>query len=180
MPPDAITHTCWLDEWRHGDPNAANRLFEAAYLELSGLAVLHLQRARPAHTLQPAVLMDDLCRRLFGEKPVPWKSRAHFVAVASEQLRRLLMAMRAGGRIRLSLTESNGLPEPREADLADLDEALSSLARLDPRSAGIVELRFFGGLTVKEAADVLGISVVTVRRAWDFGRAWLNSQAFHL
>ena len=184
MPPDPPTLTHWLVEWRNGNQEAANQLFEAAYKELRRLAAWHLQKEQPGHTLQPTALVHELYVKLFAGEPVDWQNRAHFFAVASQQLRRLLIdhararraEKREGGRVRLSLTEVNGLAAPRQEDLIELDQALRRLEDLDQRSARVIELRFFGGLTEQEAAEVLGISVATLKRDWSFARAWLIDQ----
>lgn len=184
MQPDPRTLTLWLVEWRKGNDDAANRLFESAHAELLRLAAWQLQRERPFHTLQPAALVNELYLKLFAGEPVNWQNRAHFFAVAAQQLRRLLIdharsrqaEKRDGGRVRLSLTEVDGVAAPWEEDLIDLDQALSHLHQFDPRSVRVIELRFFAGLTEKETAEVLDISVATVKRDWDFARAWLASQ----
>lgn len=183
-PPDSGTFTRWLVEWRNGSQEAADRLFAAAYQELRRLAAWHFQNERPGHTLQPTALVNELYIKLFAGEPVEWRNRAHFFAVASQQLRRLLIdhararsaEKRGGSDVRLSLGDVTGEAEPRQEDLIELDQALRRLEELDQRSARVVELRFFGGLTEKEAAEVLGISVATLKRDWDFARAWLISQ----
>lgn len=143
MPPDSTTLTHWLAEWRGGNQEAADRLFTAAYEELRRLAAWHLQKERPGHTLQPTALVNELYLKLFGGEPIIWQNRAHFFAVAAQQLRRLLIDhararqadKREGDRVRLSLSEVNGLATPRDEDLIELDEALLRLETLDPRSA---------------------------------------------
>jgi len=180
--PTTLTH--WLLEWRNGNQDAAKELFTAAYSELRRLAAWHLQRERPGHTLQPTALVNELYLKLFAGEPVNWQNRAHFFALAAQQLRRLLIdyargrlaEKREGGYVRLSLTEANGLASPLEEDLIALDQALCRLEELDPRSARVIEMRFFGGLTEKESAEVLGISVATLKRDWEFARAWLVRQ----
>jgi RNA polymerase sigma factor (TIGR02999 family) len=184
MPPDAPTLTQTLVDWRNGDQDAGNRLFTTAYQELRRLAAWHLQRERPGHTMQATALVNELYLKLFGGEPVEWQNRAHFFAVAAQQIRRLLVdharacqaEKRGAGRVRLSLTEVSGLAVPIEEDLLDLDDALRRLEALDARAARIVELRYFGGLTEPEAAAVAGVSVATVKRDWDFARTWLISQ----
>lgn len=183
-PPDSETFTRWLVEWRNGSQDAAERLFAAAYQELRRLAAWQFQNERTGHTLQPTALVNELYIKLFEGEPIEWQNRAHFFAVAAQQLRRLLIDhararladKRGGGDVRLSLTEVNGLAAPRQEDLIELDEALRRLEALDQRSSQVIELRFFGGLSEKEAAEVLGISVATLKRDWDFARAWLLSQ----
>jgi RNA polymerase sigma factor (TIGR02999 family) len=184
MPPDPGTLTRLLVEWRNGNQEAAGKLFEAAYQELRRLAAWHLQGERPGHTLQPTALVNELYIKLFTGESVDWQNRAHFFAVAAQQMRRLLIdhararmaAKRGGGDVRLSLSEIDGLTAAREEDLIELDLALRRLGELDERSASVVELRFFGGLTEKEAAEVLGISVATLKRDWDLARAWLTAE----
>lgn len=184
MPPDPGTLTRWLVEWRNGNQEAAGKLFEAAYQELRRLAAWHLQQERPGHTLQPTALVNELYIKLFGGEQVDWQNRAHFFAVAAQQMRRLLIdyarsrqaEKRGGGDGRLSLSDLDGIAAAHEEDLIELDLALRRLGELDERSARVVELRFFGGLTEKEAAEVLGISVATLKRDWDFARAWLTAE----
>jgi RNA polymerase sigma factor (TIGR02999 family) len=185
-PPDSGTFTGWLLEWRKGSREAGDRLFAAAYQELRRLAAWHFQKEQPGHTLQPTALVNELYLKLFSGEPVEWQNRAHFFAVAAQQLRRLLIdhararaaEKRGAGDVRLSLNEASGLAGPREEDLIELDQALRRLEELDLRCARVVELRFFAGLTEREAAEVLGISVATLKRDWDFARAWLITQVY--
>ena len=184
MPPNAPNLTQALADWRNGDQDAGNRLFAAAYQELRRLAAWHLQRERPGHTLQATALVNELYLKLFGGEPADWRNRAHFFAVAAQQMRRLLVdyaraglaEKRGGGRVKLSLTEVKGLAAPSEEALLDLDAALGRLEALDPRAARIVELRYFGGATEEETAEAAGVSVATVKRDWGFARTWLISQ----
>jgi RNA polymerase sigma-70 factor (ECF subfamily) len=180
MPTD-FPVTQLLEEWRRGDQEAGNRLFAATYQELRRLAGWHLQNERQDHTIQATALVNELYLKLFGGTPVAWQDRAHFFAVAAQQMRRLLIdyarasqaEKRVGSRTRLYLTEVNGVPAPHDEDLLDLDDALKQLEALDPRATKVVELRYFGGLTEREAAEVIGVSVATLKRDWDFARAWL-------
>ena len=182
--PDSGTFTGWLLEWRKGSREAGDRLFAAAYQELRRLAAWHFQREQPGHTLQPTALVNELYLKLFSGEPVEWQNRAHFFAVAAQQLRRLLIdhararvaEKRGAGDVHVSLDEASGLAAPRQEDLIELDQALHRLEELDARYARVVELRFFAGLTEREAAEVLGISVATLKRDWDFARAWLITQ----
>ena len=184
MPPEDPHLTQALTDWRNGDQDAGNRLFAAAYQELRRLAAWRLQRERPGHTLQATALVNELYLKMFGGEPVNWQDRAHFFAVAAQQMRRLLVdyaraglaEKRGGGRVKLSLTEVQGLAAPNEEALLDLDAALSRLEALDPRAARIVELRYFGGATEQETGAAVGVSVATVKRDWDFARTWLISQ----
>ncbi len=182
--PDSGTFTRWLVEWRNGSQEAADRLFAAAYKELRRLAAWHFEKERPDHTLQPTAVVNELYIKLFASEPVEWQNRAHFFAVAAQQIRRILIdharahraEKRGSGDVRLSLTDADRVTAPPQEDLIELDEALRRLEELDQRSARVVELRFFAGLTEKEAAEVLGTSVATLKRDWDFARAWLISQ----
>ncbi|HXM39781.1 MAG TPA: sigma-70 family RNA polymerase sigma factor [Bryobacteraceae bacterium] len=184
MPPNPPNLTQALTDWRNGDQDAGNRLFAAAYQELRRLAAWYLQKERPGHTLQATALVNELYLKLFGGEPVAWQNRAHFFAVAAQQIRRLLVdharaglaEKRGGSRVKLSLTEVKGLAAPDERALLDLDDALRHLEALDPRAARIVELRYFAGASEQETAEVAGISVATVKRDWGFARAWLISQ----
>jgi RNA polymerase sigma-70 factor, ECF subfamily len=182
--PDSEAFTAWLVEWRKGNQESGDRLFAAAYQELRRLAAWHFQREQPGHTLQPTALVNELYVKLFSGEPVEWQNRAHFFAVAAQQLRRLLIdhararvaEKRGAGDKPLSLDEAIGAAAPRQEDLLEIDKALCRLEELDSRAARGVELRFFGGLTESEAAEVLGISVATLKRDWDFARAWLITQ----
>jgi RNA polymerase sigma factor (TIGR02999 family) len=182
--PDSGTFTGWLLEWRKGSREAGDRLFAAAYQELRRLAAWHFQKEQPGHPLQPTALVNELYIKLFSGETVEWQNRAHFFAVAAQQLRRLLIDQararmaekRGAGGVHVTLDEASGLAAPRQEDLIELDEALRRLEELDARCARVVELRFFAGLTEKEAAEVLDISVATLKRDWDFARAWLITQ----
>ena len=176
--------TQMLAAWRNGNQDAGQQLFEVTYQELRRLAAWHLRQERPGHTLQPTALVNELYLRLFPGEPVDWQSRAHFFAVAAQQMRRLLIDhararhadKRGGHRIRLSITEIEGLAAPDPEDLLALDQALGRLESLDPRAARVVELRFFGGLTEAEASEALGVSIATMKRDWTFARAWLINE----
>jgi RNA polymerase sigma factor (TIGR02999 family) len=184
MRPDDPPLTQALTDWRNGDQDAGKRLFAAAYQELRRLAAWHLRWERPGHTLQATALVNELYLKLFGGEPMDWRNRAHFFAVAAQQMRRLLVdyaraglaEKRGGGRVKLSLTEVKGLAAPSKEALLDLDAALRRLETLDPRSARIVELRYFGGATEQDAAEAASVSVATVKRDWEFARTWLISQ----
>jgi RNA polymerase sigma factor (TIGR02999 family) len=181
MPSDSQPLTTLLAGWRSGDQQAAGRLFEAVYDELRSLAAHYLRSERQGHTLPPTAVVNEAFLRLSQSAPVQWQDRAHFFAIAARQLRRVLVnyardrhaEKRGGDRVRLALTEVNGLSAPEEKDLLDLDRALTSLEEEDERAARVIELRFFGGLTEEEAAEAIGISTATLKRDWAFGRAWL-------
>jgi RNA polymerase sigma factor (TIGR02999 family) len=173
--------TSLLISWRGGDGKAAERLFAIVYDELRHVAARYMYQERPGHTLQPTALVHEMFLKLFASEPVQWQSRAHFFAVAAQQLRRILVnyardhaaQKRGGQRIRLELSDVNGLSAPHEQDLLELDDVLSRLEKTDARAARVIELRFFAGLTEAEAAEALDISVATVKRDWTFARAWL-------
>ena len=176
--------TALLAEYRSGDHEAGERLVSLVYGELRRLAQYYMQNERPDHTLQATALVHEAYVRLFGGEVCEWRNRAHFFAVAARQMRRLLVdharAQRAekrqGARIVIPLEEVTGrAPEPDE-DMVAVDEALSRLERVAPRAGQVVELRFFGGLTEMEAAETLGISTATLKRDWDFARAWLYKE----
>lgn len=173
-----------LREWRDGNEQAGQELFEVAYGELHRLAAVHFRKEAPGQTLQPTALVNELYLKLFAGAPVDWQNRAHFFAVASQQLRRLLIdhararqaEKREGRRVRISITEIGDVAAPGEQDLLELDEALTRLEKLDVRLARVVQLRFFGGLTERETAEVVGVSLATLKRDWEFARAWLGKE----
>jgi RNA polymerase sigma factor (TIGR02999 family) len=173
-----------LQDWRTGKPGAANRLMEVVYGELHQIAARQMRRERGEHTLQATALVHETYLRLFGSEPIDWQNRAHFFAVAAQQLRRVLVDharrgqsdKRGGGQIRFSLNEKDGPAVYRDDRLLEIDQALARLESLDERAAKVVELRYFGGLSEKEAAEALGVSVATLKRDWEFARTWLASQ----
>ena len=183
--PDSEHFTTLLLDWRNGNPSAGEELLGVIYKDLRRLAARYLRQERSDHTLQPTALVHELYLRVFtsGEH-ITWQNRAHFFAVAAQTLRRILVdharmrqtTKRGGHQVRLSLTEVNGLAEPRADNLIEIDEALQRLTELEPRAAQVVELRFFGGLQVEEVAEVLGVSIITVKRDWKVARAWLTAQ----
>ena len=173
--------TTLLLDWRKGDPEAGKELMACMQPELRRLAGDYMRREHPGNTLQPTGLVNELYLRLMGGAPVECHDRAHFLAVASQQLRRILVdharekkaAKRGGGALPATLTDGAAQTPAFEERLLDLHDALDELEKLDPRTARVIELRFFGGLTEKEAADAAGISVATLKRDWETGRAWL-------
>jgi RNA polymerase sigma factor (TIGR02999 family) len=170
-----------LCEWRNGDPHALEKLIPIVQPELQRLAHHYMSRERPGHTLQTTALLDDAYLRLAEKSPVQWKNRAHFFAVAAQIMRRIMVdharqrhaLKRGGGAIKITLDECVAVTQTRAAELLALDEALEKLAAADQRKAKIVEMRYFGGLTMEEIADVLKIHVNTVTRDWTAARAWL-------
>lgn len=174
-----------LNAWCRGDSEAFERLAPLLEAELRRLARIYLSREAAGHTLQPTALVNEAYIRLIGWDAGQWQNRAHFYAVAAKMMRRILVnqavrrrrAKRAGvaldGAVLLVSLTSADASRSRTADVVALDEALLTLARMDERKSQIVELRFFGGLTAEETADVLRISVRTVHREWNVARAWL-------
>lgn len=161
---------------------SADRLLELVYADLRRLAGAYMQNERSDHTLQPTALVHEAYMRLVDWKNVSWQNRAQFFAVAAEVMRKVLID-HARGRAsqkrkghKLVLDEAISLPDHRQIDLLALDEILGSLERLDPRQAKIVELRFFGGLTIEETAFILKVSEATVRREWTFAKAWFQRE----
>ena len=169
---------------RQGDPQAASQLMEVVYPELRKLAQHYMEQERPSHTLQATALVHEAFLRIFGSEPIEWQNRAHFFAVAAKQMRQILVdhararaaEKRGGPRVQVSLDAATEVALAPDYDLIALDEALARLEALDPRASRVVELRFFGGLTEAEAVEVLGISLATLKRDWEFARAWLFSQ----
>ncbi|HTS30050.1 MAG TPA: sigma-70 family RNA polymerase sigma factor [Bryobacteraceae bacterium] len=178
------TITGLLTEWRGGNQGAANQLIELVYAELHRIASREMRRERREHTLQTTALVHETYLRLCGSGPVDWKDRAHFFAVAAQQLRRVLVdharrvlsEKRGGGQILFELLESDGGTWELDEQLLAVDESLTRLQALDERAAKVIELRFFGGLSEAEAAEALNISIATLKRDWEFARTWLASQ----
>jgi RNA polymerase sigma factor (TIGR02999 family) len=170
-----------LCQWRDGDPHALESLIPLVQPELQRLAQHYMSRERPGHTLQTTALLDDAYLQLAEKGDVRWENRAHFFAVAAQIMRRIMVdharqrhaLKRGGGAIKITLDECAAVTETRAAELLALDEALEKLAAADQRKAKVVEMRYFGGLTMEEIADVLKIHVNTVTRDWTAARAWL-------
>lgn len=174
-----VTHL--LVAWSAGDQEALAQLAPLVEAELERLAHAYMRRERAAHTLQTGALVNEAYLRLIDWQAVEWQNRAHFFGVAASLMRKVLVdyarrrgqEKRAGGLLRVSLTAVDVEPQPHDPDLVTLDDALRTLAAFDPRQSRIVELRFFGGLTEKEVAEVLRLSERTVRREWSLAQAWL-------
>ena len=174
--------TLLLDEIRDGSNSAPARLLEVVYDDLRRLAGAYMQNERPDHTLQATALVHEAYVRLVDWKSVSWQSRAQFFSVAAEVMRKVLIdharakgAQKRSGQ-KIVLDDAISLPQHQEIDLIALDEALLSLEKLDPRQAKIVEMRFFGGLSIEETAYVLKVSEATVRREWTFAKAWFQRE----
>lgn len=167
-----------------GNRSAVNELVPMLYDRLRALAAGHLEHESPGHTLQPTALVNEAYLKLVDQSRVQWQDRAHFLAVASHVMRRILVdhargkkrVKRGGNRQRIELDEACGASFRQEIDLLEVDDALSQLAQRDARQAQIVELRLFGGLTMDEIAQVLGVSKRTVESEWTMIRAWLRRQ----
>jgi RNA polymerase sigma-70 factor, ECF subfamily len=180
MPSQPKDVTALLRAWSRGDQQARDELLPVIYGELRSRAAAHLRREGRGHSLQPTALVHEAYFRLIDQR-VAWENRAHFFGLASEMMRRILVdhararkrGKRAGGWTRVELDEAVAISEQRDIDLVLLDQALQELSQRDPRHARVVELRFFGGLTVEETAEVLGASPRTVKRTWNLARAWL-------
>ncbi|MBA2434572.1 MAG: sigma-70 family RNA polymerase sigma factor [Verrucomicrobiota bacterium] len=170
-----------LCDWRGGDRSAAEKLIPLVQPELQRLAHHYMSRERPGHTWQTTALLDDAYLQLAGKTHPQWQNRAHFFAVAAQLMRRIMVdharqrqaAKRGGGAIRGTLEEGAAVTQTRADELLALDEAMEKLAAFDQRKAQVGEMRYFGGLTMEEIADVLKIHVNTVTRDWTAARAWL-------
>jgi len=173
-----------LIAWSNGDPTALDRLMPLAYDELHRLARRYMRREPADHTLQTSALVNEAYLRLIDQRRVQWQNRAHFFAISAQLMRRILVSMararhahKRGNDTRpVSLDDALVISNERAAELVALDDALVELARLDPRRSQVVELRYFGGLSVKETAEVLKLSEETVMRDWNRAKAWLYVQ----
>jgi RNA polymerase sigma factor (TIGR02999 family) len=172
-----------LIAWSDGDKAAYDQLVPLVYDELHRLAHRYMSRERPGHTLQTTALVDEAYLRLVDEK-IRWQNRSHFFAIAAHVMRRILVdyarrrgyAKRGGGAQQVELDEAMLMARERSSELVALDDALKRLAEFDARKSRVVELRFFGGLSVEETADVLKVSVNTIKRDWSTARAWLYKE----
>lgn len=170
-----------LHDWRDGDREAPERLMPLIYDEMRRLARMHLAREGGNHTLQPTALVNEAYLRLVDQTRVNWQNRSHFFGIATSMMRRVLIDharahatnKRGGGAIRLSIDDVQVPAEQRAASLIALDEALEKLSQMDERKGRVVEMRFFGGLSDEEIAEVLDVSVRTVLRDWKTARLWL-------
>jgi RNA polymerase sigma-70 factor (ECF subfamily) len=188
---EVVTPSCrdvtgLLQAWRDGDPGALNKLIPIVYEELHRLARHYLTRERTGHSLQTTALVNEAYMRLVDYKRMQWQNRAHFFAVSGQLMRRILVEharrhnlKRGGDMQHVSLEEAAEVRSDRAADLAALDDALNALERLDPRKVQVVEMRFFGGLSVEETAEALKVSPVTVMRDWSTAKAWLYRELTH-
>ncbi|MFZ0292018.1 MAG: sigma-70 family RNA polymerase sigma factor [Candidatus Sulfotelmatobacter sp.] len=181
MEPASTDVTVLLIELTKGDKSAASRLIPLVYDELRRLASNYMRREREDHTLQATALVHEAYVKLVQQRSVDWQSRAHFFGIAAQVMRRILIdhargrlrEKRGGGEQAVVLDDAFVFSPEKSHELLKLDESLDRLSRIDPRQGKIVELRFFAGLTVEEAAEVLGISPKTVKRDWSMAKAWL-------
>ena len=172
-----------LAKWRAGDEESLRCLLPLVYNELRRLAHYQLRKERPGHTLQSTALVHEAYMCLMKQTPMDFENRAHFFAVCAQLMRQILVqyarrrnAAKRGGRYKLTLDDAIALPKTRSVDLVALDDALNGLSELDPQQSRIVELRFFGGLSIEQTAHVLNISPATVKRHWTTARVWLHKQ----
>ncbi len=180
--PHGITQL--LERWREGDEEALNQLMPLVYDELHRLAGAYLRRERREHTLQPTALVNEAYLKLVRQRNIHWQNRAQFFGVAAQLMRRILVdharasyaTKRGGDRINVSLKNIEAFGNQPEADVLALHEVLKRLAEIDSDQSRIVELRFFGGLTIEETAEVMHVSHSTVEREWKIAKAWLKRE----
>jgi len=173
-----------LNDWRNGDKNALDQMTPVLYDELRRIARHFLAAERPDHTLQPTALVHEAYMRLVDQRSVDWKNRAHFLGVAASMMRRILInharaqqaAKREGFTQAIALEDALGVFTNPQVDVLELNTALQDLTELDPQQGRVVELRYFGGLTIEETAEAMGISPATVKREWGTARLWLMRQ----
>ena len=182
MTPAPHEITQLLKDWGDGDQTALDKLMPLVYDELHRLAHHHMRREKPGHMLQTSALVNEAYLRLIDASQVDWQNRAHFFGIAAQLMRRILVdharklryQKRGGDAHQVSLDEALVVSEERAADVVALDDALKGLAEIDQRKGQIVELRFFGGLSIEETAEVLKVSPGTVMRDWTLAKAWLR------
>ena len=173
-----------LSRWSAGDRGALDHLVPAVYAELRRMAGRYLRRERPHHTLQPTALVHEAFVKLVDQRAVQWQNRAHFFGVAAQLMRRILVDhareraadKRGGGFHRVPLDDALAVSASSQIDVLAVDDALNRLAAIDPDQVRLVELRFFGGLTIEETAEVLGWSSGSVKREWTVAKAWLQRE----
>ena len=181
MTPPSQNITRLLLDWRNGDQSALDRLMPLVYEELRRMANHYMRNERRGHTLQTSALVNEAYLRLVDHENIEWQNRAHFFGVAAQAMRRILVdhartrnyQKRGGGAQQVSLDEAMTLAGDRAAELIALDDALRELAKMDERKSRVVELRYFGGLSLEETAEALGVSIPTVTRDWNTAKAWL-------
>ena len=181
MTPSPTEVSQLLLDWSNGNQAALDRLTPLVYEELHRLAHRHMRLERPNHTLQTTALVNEAYVRLVDQRNLHWKNRAHFFSIASRLMRRILVdlarahhrAKRGGGALEVSLDEAAIVSSERATELVALDEALTNLAAFDQRKSQVVELRFFGGMSVEETAEAMRLSPITIKREWSAAKAWL-------
>jgi len=173
-----------LKAWNDGDESALDKLMPLVHDELHRLARRHMRREKPGHILQTSALVNEAYLRLVDASQIHWQNRAHFFGIAARLMRRILVDdarrrhfdKRGGRMIQVALDEVMSVPQEQAANIVALDDALQTLATIDPRQSEIVELRFFGGMSIEETAEFLHVSPGTVMRDWTFARAWLRKE----
>ena len=184
MTPATHEVTKLLKDWGAGDQSALDQLMPLVHNELHRLARQHMRREKPGHLLQTSALVNEAYLRLVDQRRVDWQNRAHFFGIAARLMPRILVDharqrhrdKRGGYTIQVPLDDATSLPQEQAANLVLLDDALKILAAIDPRQSEVVELRFFGGMSIEETAEVLKVSPGTVSRDWTFARAWLRKE----
>ncbi len=179
--PAATPVTDLLVRWRSGDNDALQALMPLVYDEMRHLAHRYLRRERPGHTLQSTALVHEAFVRLTGNAPPQWEDRAHFFGIMARLMRQILVeyarsrnaGKRGGAAVRVTVGGAEEFARKTDLDVVALDDALKDLARIDPQQSRVVELRFFSGLSIEETAEVMGISISTVKRDWNTARIWL-------
>jgi RNA polymerase sigma factor (TIGR02999 family) len=179
--PASSNVTQLLVDWRNGNNDALNQLMPLIYDELRGLAKRYMSRERNSHTLQTTALVNEAFLRLINQQNVDWQNRVHFFAIAAQVMRHLLVdharskqyAKRGGGAQQITLDEGLAVSDDNAVELLALNQALERLEAIDDRKSKIVELRYFGGLSTEETAEVLGVSEITIKREWAKAKAWL-------
>lgn len=184
LPPISPDVTQLLRNWQDGDQTARDQFLGIVYDELRHQAARYLRRERADHTLQPTALVHEAYLQLIDQSRVNWESRAHFFGAAARLMRRILVdharahqaEKRGSGEEKLALNEAIAVPESKDLNILALNDALEELARLDERQSRIVELRYFGGLSIEETATITGVSPATVKREWAMAKVWLHNQ----
>jgi RNA polymerase sigma factor (TIGR02999 family) len=182
MPPSSNEVTQLLVAWGNGDQTALEQLMPLVYSELHRIAHRYIKKERPGHTLQTSALLNEAFLRLVDQREVTWKSRIHFFAISAQMMRRILVdyarsrryAKRGGDAQEVSFNEELLISRQRSAEVVALHDALNELAAIDERKSKVVELKFFGGLSIEETAEVLAVSPGTVMRDWTLAKAWLR------
>lgn len=184
MDPAQVDVTGLLLQLKQGNQEAAEKLIPVVYDELKRLARAHMRRERSDHTLQTTALVHEAYLKLVRQETAQWQGRSHFFGIAAQLMRQILIdharghlrKKRGGGKAAVSLTEALAFSPEHSEELVRLDEALKRLSKIDPRQGKIVELRFFGGLSVEETSEFLGVSPKTVKRDWAVAKAWLHAE----